>query len=198
MARLKAATAELHRHAESRPLQRQMAKGVLPREVFVAYLGQLWVVHEALERRLREARSEHPAFATVNHTYQQREPNLRGDLAFFGRDVGTIEPALATLALIDHITAAAKRQPLALLGMLYVLEGSNNGSKYIARAISRAYGLAPGPGLSYLDPYGDQQMERWQAFKRDMDRVGFAEDQIHDIVEAAKVMFSAIAQISDQ
>ena len=64
----------------------------------------------------------------------------------------------------------ASEQPMALLGILYVLEGSTNGSKFIARKVRPAYELpATGEGSAYLDPYGDVQPARWQEFKAAMD-----------------------------
>jgi heme oxygenase len=199
MEQLKTATTDLHRHAESRNLQRSMAKGALPRDVFVVYLSQMYRVHQALEAQLRTLRDAQPRVQPLFQDDQHREHNLRADLGFYGVDVSTIETGVAAGTLINQIDEAAGTQPLGLLGMLYVLEGSNNGSKYIARAVSRAYGVAPGaPGLSYLDPYGDQQMPRWQAFKRDMDAAGFSPAEINVIVEAAKLMFLGIAEISDE
>ena len=82
--------------------------------------------------------------------------------------------------------------------MLYVLEGSTNGSKFIARAIRREYGLGEGPGASYLDPHGELQQERWQAFKRDMDDVGFTETEASAIIDAACRMFRALTDVSDE
>lgn len=81
--------------------------------------------------------------------------------------------------------------------MQYVLEGSNNGSKYISRAVLKAYGLAPGDGTRYLDPYGEKQREYWAAFKIDMNGVGFDQARIDGIVAAAKVMFAGIEAIGD-
>ncbi len=63
--------------------------------------------------------------------------------------------------------------PLRLLGMHYVLEGSNNGSRFIARHVGRAYQLSTGPGLRYLDPYGDRQRAYWMDFKNAMGKFQF-------------------------
>jgi len=87
----------------------------------------------------------------------------------------------------------AASDELALLGMRYVLEGSNNGNRFIARAI-RA-GL-PGAPTRYLDPYGEAQRPRWVQFKADMDAVGFEAGQQDRIVAAAQEMFAAIGALS--
>jgi heme oxygenase len=200
MGRLRSATTEHHQRAEQRQLQRAMAKGTLPRPTYAAYLSQLFLVHQALELRLRELRDQTAAFGPVFQDDQCREPNLRTDLSFYGADVDAIEPAPASSSIIARIEQAANTHPVALLGMLYVLEGSNNGSKYIARSIARAYNIAPGSpeGLSYLDPYGDNQRPRWEQFKQAMDAITFNEVEQSLIIDAAQAMFDAIADISDE
>ena len=82
--------------------------------------------------------------------------------------------------------------------MLYVLEGSTNGSKFIAAALHRAWGFEPGPGLSYLDPHGDLQKQRWLAFKHDMDAAGFSEADAAVLIDAARLVFQSVADISDE
>lgn len=198
MGRLKAASEDLHRMAEGRDLQRLLVRGTLPRPLYETYLAQMHLVHTALEDRIREVTREHPAFASVLRDYHWREPQLRADLVFLGGEVAQIEPLPAARALIEHIDREAADCPVALLGMLYVLEGSTNGSKFIARAIRKAYQLEQGPGVAYLDPHGELQRERWGAFKHDMDSVGFTETEAQDIIATAKGMFRSITEISNE
>ena len=198
MGRLKAASEDLHRMAEGRDLQRLLVRGTLPRPLYETYLAQMHLVHTALEDRIREVTREHPAFASVLRDYHRREPQLRADLVFLGGEVAQIEPLPAARALIEHIDREAADCPVALLGMLYVLEGSTNGSKFIARSIGKAYGLSAGPGLSYLDPHGDLQRDRWLTFKQDMNAVDLSENEKTRIIAAARATFQAIADLSDE
>ncbi len=199
MAKLKSATADLHTEAENRPMQRLLAKGTLPREQYVAYLGQLYWLHRTLEEVTDAAASSHRAFATVVRDDQRRTPELRADLAAHGVKADAVTPQPATEAAMTEVRRFAGDDPVSILGLTYVLEGSNNGSKYIARNLMKSYGLTPGePGLSYFDPYGDEQMPRWLAFKAAMDAAGFDEAEQKTIVDAAKAMFRMIAEISDE
>ncbi len=198
MERLKAASEDLHRMAEGRELQRLLVRGTLPRPLYETYLAQMHLVHTALEDRIREVAREHPAFASVVRDYHWREPQLRADLVFLGGEVAQIEPLPAVWALIEHIDREAADCPVALLGMLYVLEGSTNGSKFIARSIGKAYGLSAGPGLSYLDPHGDLQRDRWLTFKQDMNAVDLSENEKTRIIAAARATFQAVADLSDE
>ena len=198
MSRLKSATAELHRQAEGTSLQKRLVKGALPRDLYAKFLSQMYLAHSALEGSIRDVSATHRGFATVVRDYHRREPHLSEDLGFLGTDLDTITAVAATDALLTDIRRLAREQPVALLGMLYVLEGSTNGSKYIARAIRREYGLGDGPGASYLDPHGELQQDRWQAFKRDMDSVGFTDSESDAIIATAKGMFLSITEISDE
>ena len=99
--------------------------------------------------------------------------------------------------MLADIERAADEQPVTLLGMLYVMEGSTNGSKFIAAAIRKAYELT-GPGTTYLDPHGDLQKERWRTFKHDMDSVGFDEAESLAIINAAMGVFRCFINLSEE
>ncbi len=147
MSRLKSATAELHRQAEGTSLQKQLITGALPRDLYAKFLGQMYLAHSALEGSIRDVTATHRGFATVVRDYHWRVPQLSEDLGFLGTDLDTITAVGSTDALLTDIRQSAGEQPVALLGMLYVLEGSTNGSKFIARAIRKAYQLQQGPGV---------------------------------------------------
>ena len=90
----------------------------------------------------------------------------------------------------------ASEQPMALLGILYVLEGSTNGSKFIARKVRPAYELpATGEGAAYLDPYGDVQPARWQEFKAAMDALNLPAADVAPMVVAAQETFDSIREL---
>ncbi len=197
--RLRTETRELHEAAERHPFQRALFKGSLPRKQYVANLGQLYLVHKALEARIRERMSDTPALAGVVRAYQFQEPYLVEDLKFFGVDPSSIQAMPATRALIETIERQAQETPVALLGHHYVLEGSNNGSRYIARNVSRAYGIPMGgAGLRYLDPYGDDQPARWMEFKTDLLAISLTATEQDTVVGAASEMFAAIAAIGGE
>jgi heme oxygenase len=197
MIRLKTETRELHTHAESRALQQGIATGEVDRASFSAYLGQLYHVHRALESALEESRSAHPAITAVATDDRMRMPDLDRDLAFHGLDGGKIEVGEAATRFRSRIEETAASNPTALLGALYVLEGSTNGGRFLARSLRKSWGL-DGDGLDYFDPYGDEQPQRWAAFKHDMDQASFEPTEEQAIIEMAKATFLAIAEVSDE
>lgn len=195
MTRLKSATDDHHRRAEGKALQQNLFKGILPRETYAAYLAELRRIHGALEQRLEELASEQDTLAGVYRTQYARSQDLDADLAFFGHRERDATPAAeALLADIDHW---AEESPAALLGALYVLEGSMNGNKFIARVLMKAWSLAPGPGLRYLMPYGEKQPAIWAQFKADMDAQDLSADDEGAIIASAQRTFDAISDIAD-
>lgn len=197
MQRLKAETSDLHSHAESRTLQKAIAAGEVERTAFSAYLGQLYHVHDSLESALDGSRDVHPAIGALATEDRMRIPDLDRDLAFYGADRDHIVAGDAAQRFASRIQEIKAQDPVALLGALYVLEGSTNGGRFLARALRKSWDL-DGEGLAYFDPYHDEQPQKWAAFKREMDEASFEADQEEAIIEMAKTTFRAIAEVSDE
>lgn len=195
MDRLRDATMESHKAAERHPLQAALATGRLPRDQFVRQHAQLYLVHAALEAELMRHAAAIPAIASVVKLYQVSAPYLAADMRAFGVNPAQITPSPATSATIARIGTIAATDPIALLGMQYVLEGSKNGAKFLSKVVMKAYELAPGQGCLYMDPYGPHQRAYWQRFKDDMNAIAFTEEQTLAMIASAREMFDAIAAI---
>lgn len=194
MPELKNATQALHDATEHGSFNKQLVMGQLPREAFVDLLGQFFIVHRTLERHLRDAVAQRPEWQNVVRDYQYQEPYLREDLAFFGVDPESIEPLPATAEFVARIESFANGNPVGLLGTHYVFEGSNNGSRYIARALRKSYELTDG-GLRYFDPYGEHQGAYWKAFKDAMNEVTWSEADTAAMIQAACAAFEGTGKI---
>jgi heme oxygenase len=101
-----------------------------------------------------------------------------------------------------ELTAADRRRsvdqpPAELLGAHYVLEGSGNGNRMMARGLRAAYGLQGQAGTRSMDPYGDGQPDRWQAFKSALDE---ALPEMHwtRALEGARQCFLALARAGEE
>ena len=200
MERLRSETRAHHDAAENQALQKALVAGELGRETYVRYLGQMLLVHRALEPRIRALIDSRAELGQAIHDDNFREDDLVADLKTFGTDPAdeSLKPCAATAALIADIERLAQTRPVALVGMHYVLEGANNGNRFIARAMAKALQLTDGNGVRYLDPYGESQRERWQAYKTAMSGVTVDPAESDAIVDAAKRMFEAIGAISQE
>ncbi|MEM1331129.1 MAG: biliverdin-producing heme oxygenase [Planctomycetota bacterium] len=194
MDRLKVETWPLHQQAERAPRQRSMLKGETPVEGYAAHLGQLYLIHKSLEEKLADARTTTPAVAAVVTDEQFQVPYLVEDLEHFGVDPATVEPEQATTDMIATIEKAASESALKILGMHYVLEGSNNGGRFIAMGLRKVYGLTD-KGTRYMDPYGERQRELWASFKGTMNEQAFSDAEQDIIVESAKDMFRGMTAL---
>lgn len=198
MRRLVAATAEPQRVLKLHPISRDLAAGLLPRATYVAWLGQLFFVHRALEWHLGRLRVVVPPLASVVRDHYFHTPAIASDLACFGVGLQRLTPLASTSVLVELIDGLAVRAPLALLGLAYVLEDGKNGGRQIAKRARLAYRLRPGDGVAYLDPYGEAQRQRWLDFRVDMEATGFEPDEIAVIADAAKLMFQSLTSILDE
>ncbi len=194
MDRLKEETWGLHQQAERGNLEQDLVKGKLPREVYRDHLGQRYLIHKVLEARLREVRDQDPRLKAIVHDWQFHENDAAVDLKFYGGDPETVQPTPATEKLIKSIQEA---DAISLLGHQYVYEGSNNGAKFIAKALRGAWRLEGLDGTQYLDPYGDKQRERWAEFKSTMEAQEFSKEDGDKIVEAAKATFLQVIEVEN-
>jgi len=195
MDRLREATWDLHMATESHPFQCALGGGTLPRKLYVQYLSQLFLVHRALEKNLLSWQEKRNGWTSVLHEYHYQESCLRGDLVFLGQQPESVSASPSTQQVIDRINRAGVHTPIALLGFFYVLEGSSNGARFLAKTVVKAYNLPGKSGTGYLDRHGDKQRERWLQFKQDMNGLDFPEADIELMVESAKLMFAAFGQI---
>lgn len=195
MDRLKEATAEQHRDAERRRLQRHLATGRLAPGLVARWLGQMFLLHYALRREIERCRPATSLLSDIVRDDGCHVLNLRADLSALGSDADTVVPLTATARAISAICRASRLQPHALLGHNYVLEGSMNGNRFIARALSRTLAV---PALTYLDPYGEDQRAAWKAYRERMDGATFDAAEVDDIVGAARDMFRFVADMGDE
>lgn len=193
--RLKDATWDLHQRAERGALPRDLLRGCLPLDRYIAMLGQLLLVHTALEEQIRRNRPATRTLAALIDDGQFKAELLRQDLRHLGVDPDSVRPAVATRDLLRRIDLLAAERPSDLIGLHYVLEGSTNGNRYLARVARQAYGLDSGAGTRYLDPYGEQQAQRWARFKALLAETEFTAEQEAGIVAAARLMFEGITRV---
>ncbi len=69
--------------------------------------------------------------------------------------------------------------------------------RFLARRLRQAWSLE-GRGLDYLDPYGEEQPQRWAEFKLQMDSLPLSAAERDAVVAAAETTFPAVADISDE
>jgi heme oxygenase len=193
--RLKEDNWDLHTRAEHDTLPQHLVRGTIPREVYADLLGQMYLVNRVLDRAIREHRDRLPVLANMVADEQLQTPYLEADLAHWGVDPDSLEPRPGAAGLIAEIGRCAAEAPIRLFGLHYVREGANNGNRFVAMGLRKAWGMAGAEGFRYLDPYGDRQRPLWESFKQRLDQQDLTEDEKHEIVAGARSMFEHIIAI---
>jgi heme oxygenase len=151
-------------------------------------------LHGALEESIAGAMGEEARLRIVTDE-QLGMPRLEQDLRTLGLDPATVAPSGATAAACAQVRALGAKSPVTLLGSHYVLEGSKNGNRYIAMALRRGLGLSPGDGDTYLDPYGEEQRAKWQAFRTAMGAQAYTPAETDAVIAAAGEMFDHVSAV---
>lgn len=195
--RLKEDNWDLHQLAEKDALPAHMVAGTLPKDDYVRMLGQMYCVNRVLDQRIRERRGDVEMLRDLIADRQFQEPYLELDLKHWGADPAAQRPSPESQALIDLVDEYASNDPLMLFGLHYVREGANNGNKFVAMKLRKAWGMEGSDGFQYLDPYGEGQRPLWERFKRNIDKVELSDEEKTKVVAAARKMFEHIREINN-
>ncbi len=193
MQHLRTATQALHTQAESQALQRDMMRGCLSQELFIAYLEQLLLIHQPLEEALRLLVTRVPALQQVVQPCHYHASRLVDDLRYFGSDLHDLQPVPATAQFLTRLATYRTEASLAVLGVHYVLEGSKNGGRFQAAKVREMYALPAQAGTTYLDPYGMQQQALWGVYKEAMNGLSLTLEGRATILDGANATFLAFS-----
>jgi heme oxygenase len=192
MERLRAETRAQHMATEAIPFSSSILDGTLTREAYAGQLAAYVPVHRAIELAVAAG---HPALAAVWTEDMVRTPLLAEDLAALRVDTsGTATATAEGDAMAAWISALAVRDPVAVLGVLYVMEGSTLGGALLRRHISRAFDLADA-GLRYYSPYGTGPKPHWVEFGERMNAAVTSEADADRVIAAAGEAFDRIGRI---
>jgi heme oxygenase len=194
MQRLKEDTRQSHDAAEAQGFMTDLMAGRLPRGVYGAALPQLRRVRAAIEQALAEARATSPVIQATFQPYHEIAGAFDADIAFFGADPNA-EPNSGTAGLLDLIQRLRQEDPVLLLGVFYVLEGSNLGAQVIKKRLKEVYNLTDGQGTASMDVHGPLLMPRWREFSQAMDAQPLTEAQKARLVEVATETFRLVGQL---
>lgn len=195
MERLKEDTRLAHDSAEGSKLQSELASGTIPLDTYRNYLGQIYLIHRALESGIKRNITQCAIIGNSLSESHYQEGFLSGDLKALGVTTDDIMPTPATRAVLEKIEKHTTACPAALLGYHYVLLGSKHGGKYVAKRLQDRFNFADGIGCKYFDPYGQTFMPLWMEFKQRMNESVCSDHEQEQIIIAAREMFTTIQQM---
>jgi heme oxygenase len=180
--------------------------GRINREAYIAYLAQAYhhVRHTVPLMRLARSRMKpgYSGLAAALDTYIEEEMGheawILHDIAASGghaSNVAVSAPNAATSAMVRHAyRAVGQGNPLALFGMIFVLEDTS-----AAIASRGAAGLAASLGLgpecfTYLSSHGELDQEHLQHFTQLTEQIQDPDDQA-DIIDMARQIYRLFADL---
>jgi len=194
-ARLKESTKDLHQQAEFHPLQQSIVRGEISRADYARFANAMRQIHEAMEAAMAKLAKSDARVRRLFHDHHRRLHHFDADLALLG-SVGSAEQIECSIDATELLGATRFADPLAWLGVFYVLEGSSNGGQAIARVLRRAWDL-PAVSLRSLDPHGSATRERWQEFRAGLDACEFSPSERESIIAGASATFRGIVLLMD-
>jgi heme oxygenase len=192
MLRLRTETREAHDRIESVPFSELMLQGRLPQGRFAGQMACWLAVHCVLEDAVRTSNST--ACKAVWVEGMARTSHLRHDLACHGEVDLPAPAAVAAMDTVAWIASLSESDPEALLGCLYVLEGSKLGGTILRGCLDKAYNCGP-DALSYFWASGKSPMPDFKAFKERMEAALTTDDQRDRVVVAASGLFNKLTDV---
>lgn len=193
MQRLRQETRAQHVATEAIPFSAAILAGTLPRSAYAGQLAAYLPVHRAVEAAVADRR--HAALAHVWTDDMTRTALLESDLDELGATDDDARLARGEAEeMAAWIQALAATEPIAILGVVYVLEGSSLGGALLRRHLAQAFGLTDA-GLRYYSPYGVGPKPHWVAFSERMNAAVADRADADAIVAAAAETFTRIGRI---
>ncbi|WP_269236194.1 biliverdin-producing heme oxygenase [Flavobacterium flavigenum] len=147
---LKNQTSDSHRKLESLPISASILSPEMKKSDYIDYLSLMYDVHKSTENVIFPLLPE-----IITDLDQRRKSHLiEEDLAFLQYNKTGSNDIFNT----SKITI-----PFAL-GILYVIEGSSLGGRFILKNISKIPGLENNQGTHYFQGYGDKTGTFWKNF----------------------------------
>ncbi|MDO8860402.1 biliverdin-producing heme oxygenase [Haliea sp. E1-2-M8] len=185
MEQLREQTRPAHLALETQPLLKQLLSSRLTRAEYGQVLQAMLAFYQSLELELVPAAAallrRHPS---PDYQYLPRAPLLADDCRALGcASAGFIHPPV-------EIQLGGRGANLP--GVLYVIEGSTQGGKFIAKHLAHTLGVSEDSGASFF--HNQRWANSWPAFRR-----WFGTDWAHDrqaeidsVIAGANMTFSAL------
>ena len=181
--RLRDATAFLHKQLDQQPLLVALLGNDLPLADYQQLLGIYYSLYHQLEAAIKTYLTQQP----IDFDYQPRykTPLLFNDLKYWHI---TPEPLRCQIALPELNSLGA------LLGLLYVLEGSTLGGQFIAQHLQLTYGYTRSTGSDFYSGYGEQTTTHWQSFITYLNSFSDQPDLAIQAIDTAILSFACFNQ----
>ncbi len=186
---------DLHQAAESGIVAKKLISGELSKGDYATLVSQMYLFNRRLDEAVRAHRGSQPSLEALIDDEQLQTPYYEADLSDLGVDAGSLEAMPGTAEAIALVERVERENPANLLALHYVREGANNGNRFVARKLMQVWGQNDLKGMKHLDPYGEGQRPKWDAFKTTLNELPFSDDEKRSLVATGREMFKAVIAI---
>ncbi len=181
---------------ETRPLHRQLEANSRMRELISSDLtleayGEILLRYHALIATIECCLGAYHD-AWDHYAY---DPNSRVKLPRIEQDLRTLNleprPPVNVLGTERLLTDSFP----AMVGTLYVTEGSSLGGQVISRHLKQHLGLSPDNGAAYFNGYGPDTREHWRAFQNFLKAFASEYSEHEVVVHAANHAFKTFDRV---
>mgnify|MGYP005846724215 CR=1 FL=1 len=194
---IRQAIAAAHIAVEATPLASALAHGTIGVGDYIVLLQELHHLHASLESSLVAAALDQPLIASIYHPEaMDRAGVILRDLAAFTA-IPSEQPGQVIQRISTDFASWAVQKPWALLGALYVMEGSRMGSMMLARSLAKAFSrpAESGFGLDYHVQDMAGRPAAWKQFRKTLADLPFTLEQQGDIIQAAIATMNALVDL---
>ena len=189
MEQISSAISESHVAIEKTDFSKAMLSDYIDPMDYARGITQLWYVHNALELGIAK-NADLASFFTPDMV---RTPTIVRDLAALGYRIESMDSMLETKAIVVTLQSWSNDLPFALLGCIYILEGSRMGSLVIAKFLSKALGNEPGStrGIEYHTEGASATPMRVRNLKEQIENAELSQERA-DAVKLGAVEFMSL------
>jgi heme oxygenase len=158
-------------------------RGTLDRNTYVFHLSQLFHIHRTVEQIAEKTEQLHGYF----HPWMMRTSAIERDLTKLTQSVGPEQPITEAVQICETLGQICRTMPLAMIGPIYVLEGSRMGSLVLAKPLAGCLGISgePGTGIDYHKEHAELVPMRLKSWKAEIDAIGFSPQDQQNVIDAA-------------
>lgn len=181
---LKMQTSDSHKKLEELPVSMSIMSPEMKIEDYTYYLSLMHDVHNDTEGLIFPFFSD----AMVDLEQRRKKHLIENDLSFLNFKKNNAEKVFQT----EGISTAFA------LGILYVVEGSTLGGRFILKNVSKFPELSGDQGVSYFNGYGEKTGSFWKAFLAFLSEYEQEHNCGDAIIEGAVYAFDSIYKHFDR
>lgn len=180
--RLRAKTAGSHQKLEDQPISKSIMNPTVSKEQYIQYLDLMHNLVKDAEENIFPQLSE----IITDFEHRKKAHLLENDFAFLNFKKENINEKPLSLNTSNSIPFN--------LGIMYVIEGSSLGGRFILKNIQKALGYNENGGATYFEGYGNRTGSTWKTFLNTMIAFENENNCEAEIIAGADYAYDTIAE----